>query len=60
MSRDTDTRTVQSYSDVALKGAIGSLERMRWRDAWGEQRLAALKAEKSRRESKRRGKEATP
>lgn len=48
---ETDDKTAISYSDNALIGAIRSLERMTWRDAWGESRLAALKAEKQRRDA---------
>lgn len=51
MKATTDQATAISYSDNALNGAIRSLERMTWRDAWGDARLAALKAEKKRRDA---------
>lgn len=46
----TDEKTAREYSDVALAGAIRSLERMQWRGEWGDKRLRALKAEQNRRE----------
>lgn len=46
----TDEKTARSYSNVALAGAIRSLERMQWRGEWGDRRLRALNAEQNRRE----------
>ena len=63
MSADVHMRTVYAYSDAALKGAIGSLERAGfdgYGGGWGNRRVSALKAELGRRESKRRGKECMP
>jgi len=54
MSRKAEIAMVQAYSDIALKGAIAGLERMRFLDKWGEQRIKDLKAEQQRRAAKRR------
>jgi len=47
---------IEGYSDDALNGAIRDLTGRH--GSWEKGRLEALKAERSRRDSKRRGKEA--
>lgn len=59
----THCKTVEGYSDEMLAGAIGSLSATvsaGRAGKWETERLAALRAEKERRNSKRRGKETAP